>query len=85
VFKVDEFEELGFIAEDFQGGGAEGVGGECAEAFAKDAVLEEGVPVGICELRGEFVLTTGCGEDDGDLMECGGGEDIVGGGVAGME
>ena len=42
VFEVDEFEELGFVAEDFEGGGSEGIGGEGAEAFAEDAVLEEG-------------------------------------------
>jgi len=56
VFEVDEFEKLSFVAKYFQGGGAEGIGGERAETFPKNAVLQEGGPVGVRELRREFVL-----------------------------
>lgn len=85
MFEVDEFEKLSFVAKYFQGGGAEGIGGERAETFPKNAVLQEGGPVGVRELRREFVLAAGSGEDNRDVSAGGGTEDVIRGGIAGME
>ncbi len=85
VFGGDEFEDIGFVAEDAEDEGAEGVGGEVGEALVQDAVtVKRGEGVGV-EGFVEIFVATGDGHEQAGVAADGLDDGVIGGGVAGVE